>query len=48
MRGEKFKHLKFTYLSNYLTKMKQKIVFFKDAIIQKNKIDQIMVKDVHL
>ncbi len=32
-------------MSNYLTNMKQKIIFFEDAIIKK-KIDQIMVKDV--
>jgi hypothetical protein len=33
----KIETFKFTYLSNYLTKiMKQKIYIFKDEIIQKN------------
>jgi CRISPR/Cas system-associated endonuclease/helicase Cas3 len=45
---EKIKHLKLTYLSNYLNKMKQKNKYkIEDEIIQK-KIDQIMVDDVYL
>ncbi len=34
-RGVKSKHLKYTCLSNYLTKIKQKIKQFENAIIQK-------------
>ncbi len=41
------KHLKPTYLSSHLNKMKQKMKQFEDSIIQ-NKIDQIVVEDVYL
>lgn len=44
---KKPKHLKPTYLTNHLNKMKQKMKQFENSIIQ-NKINQIMVGDVYL
>jgi hypothetical protein len=35
IKGKKLKHLKPTYLSNYLTKIKPKIKQFENAIVQK-------------
>jgi len=42
----KLKRLKLIYLRNYLTKMKEKIKSFDNAIIPK-KNDQIMVEKVY-
>jgi hypothetical protein len=46
-RKKKPKHLKPTYLWNYLTKMKQTIKLFQNAVMQKTN-DQIMFEEVYL
>jgi hypothetical protein len=47
-RKEKPKHLKSTYLSNYLNRMKQKMKQLENAILTQKKIDQIMTEKIYL